>query len=78
VVLLTDNNVRSVGEQVITTGILLLCLVLLFGVFAPAGAIFRLFCRPGAEIVSRVFGLILLSTAVTGLIVAIKLSFGLT
>ena len=75
-VLLTDNNVRSVAEQAITTAILVLCLVLLFGVFAVAGAIFRLLGRPGTEIVSRVFGLILLSIAVTGLIVAIKLSFG--
>jgi multiple antibiotic resistance protein len=78
VVLLTDNNVRSVAEQALTTAILVLCLVLLFGVFAVAGAIFRLLGRPGTEIVSRVFGLILLSIAVTGLIVAIKLSFGLT
>ena len=77
VVLLTDNNVRSVGEQAITTGILVVCLVLLFGIFAAAGSIFRLLGRPGTEIVSRVFGLILLSIAVTGLIVAIKLSFGL-
>ena len=77
VVLLTDNNVRSVGEQAITTAILVVCLVLLFGIFAAAGAIFRLLGRPGTEIVSRVFGLILLSIAVTGLIVAIKLSFGL-
>jgi multiple antibiotic resistance protein len=77
VVLLTDNNVRSVAEQAQTTAILLLCLMLMFGVFAAAGAIFRLLGRPGIEIVSRVFGLILLSIAVTGLIAAIKLSFGL-
>jgi multiple antibiotic resistance protein len=77
VVLLTDNNVRSVAEQATTTGILVLCLGLLFGVLAAAGAIFRLLGRPGIEIVSRVFGLILCSIAVTGLIVAIKLSFAL-
>ena len=33
--------------------------------------------KPGIEIVTRVFGLILSSVAVTGLVVAIKLSFGL-
>ena len=33
--------------------------------------------KAGIEIVTRVFGLILSSIAVTGLVVAIKLSFGL-
>lgn len=78
VMLLTDNKVRSFGEQVATTGILLLCMVLLFGLFAAAGMISRVLGRPGIEIVSRVFGLILASIAITGMIVAIKLSFGLS
>jgi multiple antibiotic resistance protein len=77
VMLLTDNKVRSFAEQVETTGILALCTVLLFGVFASAGLISRLLGRPGIEIVSRVFGLILASIAITSMIVAIKLSFGL-
>lgn len=77
IVLLTDNKVRSVAEQVTTTAILALCLVLFFVVYATAGALFRLLGRPGVEIVSRVFGLILCSIAVTGLIVAVKLSFGI-
>ena len=77
VVLLTDNNVRSIGEQVVTTAILALCLCVLFVVYAVAGTLFRLLGKPGIEIITRVFGLILSSIAVTGLIVAIKLSFGL-
>ena len=77
VVLLTDNNVRSFGEQVTTTATLALCLFLLFVAYALAGTLFRLLGKPGIEIVSRVFGLILSSIAVTGLVVAIKLSFGL-
>ena len=77
VVLLTDNNVRSLGEQVTTTAILALCLFLLFISYALAGSLFRLLGKPGIEIVSRVFGLILSSIAVTGLVVAIKLAFGL-
>jgi multiple antibiotic resistance protein len=76
VVLLTDNKVRSVTEQVLTTGILALCLTLFFCLFALSGLIFRLIGRPGVEIVSRVFGLILASIAVNGLVIAIKLSFG--
>lgn len=77
VVLLTDNNVRSIGEQVITTAILALCLCLLFVAYALAGTLFRLLGKAGIEIVTRVFGLILCSIAVTGLVIATKLSFGL-
>ena len=78
VVLLTDNNTRSYAEQATTTGILVLAMALFFGVFAAAGLIYRLIGRPGVEVISRVFGLILASLAVKNLITAIKLSFGLT
>jgi len=63
VVMLTDNKVRSFVEQATTTGILLLCLTILFVLFALSAAIFRVLGRPGIEIVSRVFGLILASIA---------------
>jgi multiple antibiotic resistance protein len=75
VVLLTDNNSRTFAEQASTTGVLALCLVCLFLLFALSGVIFRLVGRAGIEVISRVFGLILASIAVNGLIVAIKLSF---
>ena len=68
----------SIAEQAITTGILVLCLAILFVLFALAATIFRLLGRPGVEIVSRVFGLILSSIAVTSLVIAIKMSFGLS
>ena len=77
VVLLTDNNTRSVAEQATTTGILLLCLAIFFVLFSLAAAIFRVLGRPGIEIVSRVFGLILASIAITSLVIAIKMSFGI-
>ncbi len=47
VVLLTDNNTRSVAEQATTTGILLICLVIFFVLFSLAGAIFRVLGQPG-------------------------------
>jgi multiple antibiotic resistance protein len=78
VVLLTDNNTRSLGEQLLTTGELVLCMIALFGLYAASGLLFRLLGRAGIEIISRVFGLILASIAVNGLITAIKLSFGLS
>ena len=77
VVLLTDNNTRSLAEQAQTTSELVLCLVIFFGLYAAATQLFRLLGRSGVEIVSRVFGLVLSSIAVNGLITAIKLSFGL-
>jgi multiple antibiotic resistance protein len=77
VVLLTDNNTRTLGEQVTTTGILMLCLGILFVLFVLSSTIFRLLGRAGIEVVSRVFGLILASIAVTSLIISIKSSFGL-
>jgi multiple antibiotic resistance protein len=77
VVLLTDNNVRSFKEQLLTTGELMMCCIALFGLYAASGLVFRLLGRSGIEIISRVFGLILASIAVNGLITAVKLSFGL-
>ncbi len=78
VMLLTDNAERSVAEQLQTVGVLAACLALLFVVFAMAGGLSRLLGRGGIEIVTRVFGLVLTSIAVTNLVVAIKLSFNLS
>ena len=78
VVMLTDNKIRSLTEQAATTAILVLCLAILFVMFALSAAIFRVLGRPGVEIVSRVFGLILASIATTNLVVAIKMSFGIS
>ncbi|MCA0305161.1 MAG: MarC family protein [Proteobacteria bacterium] len=77
VMLLADNTDRTFAEQVQTTAVLVACLVALFVGFALSSVLSRLLGRGGIEIVSRVFGLILTSIAVTNLIVAIKLSFGL-
>ncbi len=77
VVQLTDNNGRTIAEQAATTGVLAVCLAIFFVLFALSRLIFRLIGLAGIEIVSRVFGLILASIAVTNMIVAIKLSFGL-
>ena len=78
VVLLTDNNKRSIAEQAITTGELVICLLVLFGLYAAASFLYRALGRGGIEVISRVFGLILASIAVNNLVIAIKLSFGLS
>jgi multiple antibiotic resistance protein len=78
VVLLTDNNVRTLKEQALTTAELAICLLILFGLYSAASFLYRVLGRGGIEIVSRVFGLILASIAVNNLVTAIKLSFGLS
>jgi len=75
VVMLTDNNTRSVEEQAITVGVLLSCLAVHFVSFMLAGPLIRRMGAAGIEVVSRVFGLILTSIAVNGLVTAIQLSF---
>ena len=77
VVLLTDNNTRTVKEQALTTVELAICLAILLGIYAIASFLYRVLGRGGIEIVSRVFGLVVASIAVHNLIIAIKLSFNL-
>ena len=72
-----DRHALAHAEQGQTTGELVLCLVIFFCLYAVATQIFRFLGRSGVEIVSRVFGLVVCSIAVNGLITAIKLSFGL-
>jgi multiple antibiotic resistance protein len=77
VVLLTDNNVRSLTEQIMTTVELAMCLALLLGIYAVSGLLFRVLGRGGIEVVSRVFGLVVASIAVHNLVIATKLTFNL-
>ncbi len=77
VVMLVDNDTPSFAEQAATTGVLALCMVLIFVSYAIGGTLMRLLGRPGIEIVVRVAGLILASIAVTNIVIALKISFGL-
>lgn len=78
VVLLTDNKTRTVEEQISTVVVLLACLSMHLLSFFFAGFIQRFLGPHGIQVISRVFGLILTSVAVNGIIVAVKLSFGLS
>ena len=75
-VLLTDNNVRTIGEQAITTSHLAISLAIVFCVLALSKWIFSVVGRPGIEVMGRVSGLILASIAVHNMIIAAKLSSG--
>lgn len=77
VVMLTDNDTRTIAEQVQTTILLAFCLCIHLVSFSLSGYIKKFLGETGIETVSRIFGLILTSIAVTGIIAAIKISFGL-
>ena len=77
VVMLTNNDTHTVGEQIQTTVLLVLCLSIHLISFSLAGYIKKYLGTTGIETIGRVFGLILTSIAVTGIVVAIKISFGL-
>ena len=78
VMMLTDNVERSLAEILQTVVILCICLSILLAVLSMASSISRLLGRSGIEVISRVFGLILTSISVTNIIIAIKISVGLT
>ncbi len=78
VMMLTDNVERSFVEILQTVLVLCICLSILLAALSLAGSISRFLGRSGIEVISRVFGLILTSIAVTNIIIAIKMSFGLT
>lgn len=78
VVMLTDNHARILSEQVQTTFVLALCLSVHLVSFMAAGLIVRYIGLMGIQIVTRVFGLMICSIAVSGMVIAIKLIFGLS
>jgi multiple antibiotic resistance protein len=78
VVMLSDNHARIVSEQLRTTLVLASCLFVHLVSFTLSGMIMRYLGRAGIQIITRVFGLMICSIAVSGMVIAIKLSFGLS
>jgi len=78
VVMLSDNNARVMAEQLQTTFVVLLCLSIHLATFMAGGLIIRYVGMTGIQVITRVFGLMICSIAVTGMVVAIKESFGLS
>lgn len=78
VVMLSDNHARIVSEQLRTTIVLASCLFVHLVSFTLSGMIMEYLGRAGIQIITRVFGLMICSIAVSGIVIAIKLSFGLS
>ena len=77
VVMLTDNHRYSIAEQAITTGIMLsvIAVTLVFLLFATV--IHRVIGDAGANIISRVMGLILAAVATNAILEGLTGYFGL-
>ncbi|MEM7320873.1 MAG: MarC family protein [Pseudomonadota bacterium] len=71
VVLLTDNNYFSVGDQSITAAVMIGILGIAYVFMLLAGPIIRLIGNSGAAIVSRVMGMILASVAADAVLSAL-------
>jgi multiple antibiotic resistance protein len=72
VVLMTQNDLYTVDEQIVTTGLMLLVVGAAYVMMRCAGPIMRLIGEGGANVVSRVMGMILASVAATQVLEGIK------
>ncbi len=68
IVVLTDNHRQTLSEQAVTAGLLLLVLVITLILLFLASYIHRLIGNTGANIISRVMGIILATIAVDAII----------
>ncbi len=75
VVLLTQNDLHTVNEQIVTAVLMLVVVGAAYVLMRCAGPILRLIGEGGANIVSRVMGMILASVAATQVLEGIKQYF---
>jgi multiple antibiotic resistance protein len=75
VVLLTRKDLHTVDEQIVTTVLMLAVVGVAYALMRCAGPITRLIGEGGANIVSRVMGMILASVAATEVLEGIKQYF---
>jgi multiple antibiotic resistance protein len=76
VVLLTKNDLHTIDEQVVTSLLMLTVVAAAYVLMRCANPITRLIGEGGANIVSRVMGMILASVAATEVLEGLKLYFG--
>lgn len=76
-VLLTENSRYSIAEQAQTFFVLVSVLLIAYILMLASGAINRVIGRSGANVVSRVMGLILASVAMSNLLAGVKDYFGI-
>lgn len=77
VVLLTDNRTTPILEQAITTGLVLIILMMTLACLLLATRIHKIIGNAGSSIISRVMGLIISALAVETGLDALSIRFGL-
>lgn len=77
-VLLTDNSRYSVPEQAVTAVVLLVDLAITYGMLLAADTIHRVLGTTGANVLSRVMGLILAALSVEVILAGIRGAFSAT
>ncbi len=76
-VLMTENSRYGLVEQALTTGVMLVVLLVALVLMLAAGALHRLIGDSGASVVSRVMGMILASVASANALAGIRAYFDL-
>jgi len=76
-VLLTDSERFSISEQALTTMVLLIILALAYGMMLAADTVLRMIGTTGANVLSRVMGLVLLALAVEVTLSGVRGAFSL-
>lgn len=72
VVLLTDNHIYSIGQQALTTFLVLLVVTLTMFVLLMANRVQKRIGESGITVISKIMGLILASYAVQSILVGLK------
>jgi multiple antibiotic resistance protein len=75
VVLMTQRDLHTIDEQVVTTFLMIVVVVAAYGLMRCAGLISRTIGEGGASVVSRVMGMILASVAAAEVLEGIKQYF---
>ena len=70
-ILITDNNIYSIQEQLITTGTMLAVIVITLVLLLFSGKIIRIIGNGGASLLTRIMGMILAALSVEFIMEAI-------
>jgi multiple antibiotic resistance protein len=76
VVVLTDNNTHSFVQETVTCAVLAVVLILTLGLMLASNRVIQIIGRSGANILSRVMGMVLAAVAVQMVVTALKGELG--
>ncbi|GAA6174915.1 UPF0056 inner membrane protein [Sulfitobacter pacificus] len=68
IVVLTDNNTETVGEQAITAAMLIVVLLLTLVILLAANVVYKVIGNTGVSVISRVMGIVLATIAVDSIL----------